>query len=133
MLVKQSGMLYTTLMTDTTTEFDFGDIEGQAVERLRARKVEPVPDAIIKLAQLSRTGVPHPTKPDKLIHVRKHQFKPGEEAKLAAFVKHMKNTGPHLTPPGSVTVVQDPDKDGNKLLVAWRAGEPRGKAGTTTS
>lgn len=130
MLVKQSGMLYTALMTDTNTDFDFGDIEGQAVERLRAKKVEPVPDSVIKLAQLSRTGVPHPNYPDRTLHVRRHQFKPGEEAKRDAFVKHMRNAGPHVTPPGSVTVVTDPERKGNHLLVAWNAGEPRGRKTT---
>lgn len=114
--------------TAQATEFDFGEIEGQAVERLRAAKVEPVPDSIVKLAQLSLDGVPHPQDAEKRLHVRTHQFKPGEEAKRDAFVKHMRNAGMHTNPVSSVTVVTDPDRNDNHLKVSWRAGKRRGRA-----
>lgn len=113
------------------TEFDFGDIEAHTVERLREAKVEPVPASIIKLAQQSYAGVKHPSKEDVLLHVMRHQFAAGEEAKRDAFVKHMRNAGPHVkTEDGrgaTVQVVTDPEHKDNHLLVAWKAGNRRGQ------
>lgn len=108
--------------------FDFGDVEGQHVEKLRAPRVQPVPDSIVQLAQRSLNGMIHPDDPKKIMHAMTHQFQPGEEAKRDAFVKHMRNAGMHTTPPSSVTVVTDPDRNGNDLRVAWRTGARRGRA-----
>ncbi len=111
------------------TEFDWSEVSGQAVERLRAPKVAPVPDSIVKLAQMSYDGVPDPKNPENTLHVLRHQFK--DEAKAVAFAKIMKKAGDHVMTTdgkgGSVSVVPDPDGDGNVTLVAWKAGARRGR------
>lgn len=111
-------------MADQKQEFGWDGITGHAVEKLRKPKVAPVPDAIVTQAQRSWDGVEHD---GKTLHVLRHQFKQGEEAKAEAFARLMKKAGAHTTPPTSVSVVVDPDETGNKLLVAWRAGARRGR------
>lgn len=105
-------------------EFNWEHVTGSAVERLRAPKITPVPAPIVKLAQQSWDGV---KKDGEVRHVLRHQFKEGEEARAEAFAKLMKKAGPHTVPPTSVSVVVDPDENGNTLLVAWKAGARRGR------
>lgn len=131
---------------------DWGDLEAEFVTTLHATKVEPVPEAIVKLAQKSLDGAPSPLDPSVTVHAMQREFPTVEMA--AAFAKHMKNAGKHTTPVSSLTVVIDParekvavlNEDGtektdpesgrviktwgphvNERLVAWRAGAPRGK------
>jgi hypothetical protein len=111
-------------------EFDWSEVNGQAAVRLRAPKIVPVPDAIVAQAQRSWDGVPgkNGDGEDIKLHVLRHRFK--SDAKAEAFAKLMKHAGDHTTPLTSVSVVIDPDNDGTKTLVAWRAGNRRGR-GTT--
>jgi hypothetical protein len=111
-------------------EYDWGEVNGTAVTRLRAPKIVPVPDAIVAQAQRSFDGVPSKNEAGEEVklHVLRHNFK--SDAKAEAFAKLMKHAGDHTTPLTSVSVVVDPDNDGTKTLVAWRAGNRRGR--TTT-
>jgi hypothetical protein len=111
-------------------EFDWSDVNGTAVTRLRAPKIVPVPDAIVAQAQRSFDGVPGKDEEgeDVTLHVLRHKFK--SDAKAEAFAKLMKHAGNHTTPLTSVSVVIDPDNDGTKTLVAWRAGNRRGRQTT---
>ena len=118
------------------SEFDWGDLTGQATERLRAPKVPPVPAQIVKLAQDAYDGRTlmdpqgKPVTDDEgnpvITHNLRHDFK-GDEKRAEAFAKHMKNAGLHTTPLTSLSVVIDPDDDGNKSVVAWRATKRRGR------
>lgn len=107
-------------------EFNWEGITGQAVEKLRAPAPPPrPPDSIVALAQKSWDGV---GEGDEKMHVLRHQFKAGEEAKRDAFLKLIKDAGAHTTPRTSVSAVTDPERDGNELLVSFRAGVRRGRA-----
>lgn len=113
----------------TETEFDWSEVSGTAVKRLRAPKVAPVHDTIKALAQKSRDGVADPENPEgERLHVLRHEFKSPEMA--AEFAKQIKKAGPHTVPPSTVTPVIDPDNTGNTRLVAWKAGDKRGRAAT---
>lgn len=107
------------------TEFDWGQVSGQATKRLRAPRVTPVPDAIIKLAQQSYDGLPDPDNPEASLHVMRHEFT--DETVAKAFAKLLRRAGEHTTPQTSVTVVHDPDGNGNTKQVAWKAGARRGR------
>lgn len=114
----------------STEEFDWSGITARPAVRLQKEKIKDVPKSIVKHAQDSYDGVMHQ---GELRHVLVHEF-PNEEL-AAQFAKHMKNAGPHTTPETSISVVIDPDADGNKRLVSWRAGKRRGRkaAGGTVS
>lgn len=134
-----------------STDFDFGTVTGSFTERLRATKVTPVPDAIVKLAERSYAGDPAPTEADpaRKLHVLRYDFP--DEAMRDAFVKHMKNAGPLTTPPTSITVAIDPDateqetitaEDGTEttrvipvspLTVSWRATLRKGRGAASAS
>lgn len=114
----------------TEPEFDWGVITGQAVERLRAPKVASVPASIVELAQRSYVGVVNEADPEGArLHVLRHQFDSASRAEQ--FVKLMRKAGDHTSPRTSVSVVVDPDRIGAEAggdrIVAWRAGERRGK------
>lgn len=137
-------------------ENEWGDLEAQFVTRLRDEKVEPVPAPIVALAQASLNGHPTGEKDSDgneiRLHAMQREFETAERA--AAFAKHMRNAGKHTTPPSSITVLVDPNRekvqarhaetgqllvkadgkpdmiDGpvvNDRLVAWRAGAKRGR------
>lgn len=106
-------------------DFDWSEITGRAVERLRAPRIEPVPEAIVKQAQRSYDGVPNPADPEKRLHVIEHEFITAEKAEQAA--KLLKKAGVHTTPPTTVRVVIDPDGTGNLNLVRWKAGVRPGR------
>lgn len=114
-------------MAEQKTEFDWSQVSGTAVKRLRAPKVAPVPDALVALAQQSWDGVADPEDPEgEKLHVLRHEF--SDETVAGEFAKLMKKAGEHTTPQTTVTVVFDPDADGRKNLVAWKAGVRRGRA-----
>lgn len=114
------------------TEFEWAGISGSAVEKLRKPKTPPPPPAaIVALAQRSWDGVEGPD--GTKLHVLRHQFGATEGAKAEAFGKLLKAAGPYTDPPTSVSVVTDPDEDGNTLLYAWRAGVRRGRAASNGS
>lgn len=125
-------------MADKPAEYDWSDVTGSAVQRLRKPKVAPVPDKVRELAQRSWDGVPH-VKDGKpvldndgkpvLLHVLRHRF--GSDAEAAAFAKAIKKAGPHTTPLTSVSAVIDPDDTGDLRTVSWRAGAPRGRKPAT--
>lgn len=95
-------------MTVPTQEDFWSSMTVHAVDRLRAPKVAPVPDAIVKLAQTSYEGVMDPSNPEgERYHVLRHTFDTEERA--AAFFKLIKKAGAHTTPMTSVTAVVDPD------------------------
>lgn len=121
--------LMATKEVPTFTDEDWGDITAKPAERLKARPVKPVPPAIVRHAQRSYEGVPHPDDENKTVHVLTHTF--DSEEKAEAFAKHMKNAGDHTTPPTSVSVAVDPDGTGDKKTVAWRAGKRRGRGAAT--
>jgi len=108
---------------------DWSFVGGTATKRLRAPKVEPVPDAIVALAQKSWDGVEDPQDPEgERLHVLRHEF--SDEAVAKEFSKHMRKAGEHTTPMTSLTVLHDPDKTGNEKIVAWKAGTRRGRQTT---
>lgn len=113
-------------MTETVQapDFDWAEITGQAVKRLKKRKVKPCPAPIVRQAQRSWDGVPNPENDGELLHVLEHVF-PTEE-RAAEFAGHMRNAGAHTVPPTSVSALIDPDEDGSTRLVRWRAGARRG-------
>lgn len=103
----------------TQNDLDFSGVQGKSVERLRARKVHPVPPTIVKLAQASFDAS----------EVHEHEFETPERA--AKFAELMKYAGEHTTPLTSVTVALNPDKEAGKdnpRLVRWRAGNRRGRS-----
>jgi hypothetical protein len=129
---------------------EWDGLNAQFVTTLREQKVEPVPEPIIKLAQRSLDGIPHPTDEGVVLHAMQLEFE--TEARAAAFARHMRNAGLHTSPASSITVVIDPERrkvpkteDGrevvnetgrpvmvpgpavNPRLVAWRAGARRGR------
>lgn len=129
---------------------DWDGLEAQFVTTLREQRVEPVPEPIVKLAQRSLDGIPHPQNPEQKLHAMQLTF--DTPAKAIAFERHMKNAGLHTSPPSSITVVRDPERgkvqkmvDGqpvvneqgkpvmepgqpvNPTKVAWRAGARRGR------
>jgi hypothetical protein len=129
---------------------EWGGLEAAFVTTLREQHAEPVPEQIIRYAQMSYDGRPHPDNPALLLHAMQYEFETPERAQ--AFARHMRNAGAHTRPPSSVTVVVDPQrrkteavdadgqpvvKDGkpvmvlgpavNPRLVAWRAGARRGR------
>lgn len=106
-------------MPEQAKEFDWSGINGEFTDRLKGEKVPDVPEPIVKLAQMSYDGDAEGR------HVMRREFKTEEMA--AAFHKHVKNAGHHTTPQSSVRANIDPDETGNKRLVAWRAGQRRGR------
>jgi hypothetical protein len=134
------------------TEWD--GLNAEFVTTLREQRIEPVPEPIVKLAQRSFNGVPHPSDPEVKLHAMQLKF--DTEAKAAAFARHMGNAGLHTVPQSSITVVIDPERkkvpkveDGKEVLnekgkvvmvpgppvdpckVAWRAGARRGRNSTS--
>ena len=111
---------------------DWSKITGKTVERLRASKITPVPEHIVKLAQRSFDSG------ENIEWDAASLVKDAEQAiKVAAeFAKHMRNAGNHTTPQSSVSVVigpEDLDDEGNRVkladtVVRWKAGKRRGKA-----
>ena len=132
-------------------ENEWAGLEAAFVTSLHEKRVEPVPDAIVKLAQLSLDGQPHPNDESLVLHAMQLEFDTPEKAK--AFADHMRNAGMHTSPLSSVTVVIDPERekvpqigaDGRQVTndkgkvvmvpgepvnprkVAWRAGARRGR------
>jgi hypothetical protein len=136
---------------------DWGSLEAHYVTTLREVKTEPVPEAIVSLAQKSYDGFTHPKDPALKLHAMELKFETPERA--ARFAAHMRNAGAHTMPPSSVTVVVDPARkkvgklneqgqpvmnDAGKAVrvpgpavdpckVAWLAGKKRGRKGLTPS
>lgn len=112
-------------------EFNWGEVTGQAVRRLTAKKVAPCPPEIVALAQRSWDGVPDPDNEGEKLHAMTWDFN-GNTAKAKAFAELLRVAGAHTTPPTSVKVVIDPHNDGTKpkdeAVVGWLAGQRRGKA-----
>lgn len=92
----------------TQADFDWGSLTVHAVERLRAPKTAPVPDAIVKLAQQSYEGVTDPRNPEgPKLHVLRHTFE--DQDRAGKFAGHLRNAGKLTTPQTSTTIVVDPD------------------------
>jgi hypothetical protein len=108
------------------TEFDFSGVQASAVQRLKPKKVVPVPPSIVKLAQQSYDGVAGDD--DTQLHVLEHKF--DSEERAAKFAAHMRHAGDHTQPITSVTALIDPDGSGDKRIVRWRAGARRGRGAT---
>lgn len=115
-------------MPKNTTPDEWAEIQGEAVTRLRAPKVTPVPASIVKLAQRSYDGI---EVDGETRHVMRHTFESAERAE--AFAKLMRKAGEHTVPLSSVSVAIDPDRtdDDDEPVspetVAWRAGNKRGR------
>lgn len=106
-------------------DFNWEGVTGKAVERLRAPAPPPrPPDHLVNLAQQSWDGV---EVDGEKRHVLRYRFTAGQETKRDAFIKLIKKAGAHTTPPTTVTVATDPDRTGDELLVAWKAGQRRGR------
>lgn len=122
-------------MTETPVQekpsFDFSEVTGQVVTRLKAKKVQPVDAAIVRQAQRSWDGVPLADNPEELGHNLVHTFATVEMA--AEFARQMRNAGDHTNPLTSVSVVVNPDPQGkngtptDERTVSWRAGKRRGR------
>lgn len=92
----------------TQPDFDWGSLTVHAVERLRAPKVPPVPEAIVRLAQQSYEGVTDPRDPaGPKLHVLRHTF--DEEERAAKFAGHLRNAGKWTMPKTTTMIVVDPD------------------------
>jgi hypothetical protein len=108
-------------------ETDWSGVTGEAVERLRAPKVTPVPEPIVKAAQRSWDGV---EKNGKKLHAMRHEFATEEQAK--EFARLVKKAQDHTIPRTTVTAVIDPDHglpnhECNNKLVAWEARNKRAR------
>lgn len=115
-------------MADTVSH-DWTAVTGRAVRRLKAPKIVPVPEPIVRQAQRSYDGVQDPENPEgDLLHVLEHDFK--DKAKAAEFARLMRKAGDHTTPLTSVSAVIDPENDGSETVVRWRAGNRRGAKAT---
>lgn len=99
---------------------DWDGLKAEFVTTLREQTVQPVPDAIVKLAQKSLDGNPHPSDPNQKLHVMRIKFE--SEARANAFAAHMRNAGLHTTPQSSILVTVDPDRPRVPKLQA--NGEP---------
>jgi hypothetical protein len=98
---------------------DFSDVQATTVERLKARKIVPVPKSIVALAQASY---------DEGMVIKQYEFDTVERA--IKFADLMKSAGDHTKPLTSVTAVINPDKEAGKdnpRLVRYRAGARRGR------
>lgn len=120
-------------------EYNWDDINGTAVERLRAPKTAPVPAAIVAQAQRSVDG-----DPASLVKTGAFHFSFGDHGKGEAFARFMKRAGAHTKPPSSMSVVvgvlegegalayvrklRTDEPDPEELAVGWKAGKRRGKA-----
>jgi hypothetical protein len=111
-------------MTDNPN-YDWTGLAGTAVERLRAPKVEPVPEPIVQLAQQSWDGV---GEGENKLHVLRFEF--GDAETAAEFARLARKAGEHTTPLTSVTAVIDPDGNDNLKAVTIKAGVRRGRATT---
>lgn len=115
-------------MTTPDFDLDFADLDiasVQPAERLREQKIQPVPDSILKIAQATRSGLPHPSKPGEIVHVGSLEM-PLKRAK--AFQRHMKNAGVHVDPPATMTchiTPEDATGDDTPVIVRWRASNKR--------
>jgi hypothetical protein len=106
-------------MADKQDKLDFSDLQATTVERLKARKIVPVPPVLVSLAQDSYDEE----------KVKEINFESVERA--LKFADLMKHAGDHTTPLTSVTVIVNPDKEaGNDqpTLVRYRAGNRRGRS-----
>jgi len=134
---------------------EWDGLNAEFVTTLREKRIEPVPEPIVRLAQKSLDGVPHPNDENTLLHAMQLTF--DTEAKAAAFARHMSNAGLHTKPLSSITVVIDPERtkvpkveNGQEVVngttgkvimvpgppvnpckVAWRAGARRGRNSTS--
>jgi hypothetical protein len=120
-------------MADKTDkkEYDWTGVNGQAANRLRAPRIPDVPAPIVKLAQKSWDGEEIEVDDEKVVtHVLRYDFGKGNEEMAAEFAKQMRNAGHHTTPLTSVQAAIDPDGDGSKHIVAWQAGQRRGRRST---
>jgi len=107
--------------------YNWGEVTGKVVERLRAPKVVPVDPAIVRQAQRSWDGVQHPDDPEgELRHVLSHEF--ASDAMAAEFARLIRKAGDHTKPQTSVSAVIDPQNSGNLREVNWKAGSRRGRA-----
>lgn len=110
-----------------TSEWEDLDIESaRPAERLREQRVQPVPAAIVRLAQKARDGVPHATREGEKVHVLEYGM-PLKRAK--EFQRHMKNAGLHVTPVATISChIEPPDAEGDEtpVTVRWRASNRKG-------
>ncbi len=102
-------------MTDKTEDFNWTEVTGEVVGKLREPKVRPVPEPIIRQAQRSfdeGTALAYTFATDELAE---------------AFMVHMKFAGLHTVPRTTIRVVRDPAGTGDTRRVSWKAGERRGR------
>lgn len=96
-------------------------------DRLRApKKPERPSDGAIAMAQRSWNGFVKGEGDDaETVHVMRHRFKTVEEAEAAA--DELKRAGAYTDPETTVTVNHDPDNTDDRRIVAWLAGQKRGR------
>jgi hypothetical protein len=105
------------------TEYDWSEINGVTVDRLRAPKTVPVPEPIVKQAQRSVDGDPKELKNTLALE---HRFE--TEEKAVQFAKFMKKAGALTKPVATMLVVVDPLHEGDPLRIRWQASKRRGRA-----
>ncbi len=81
-------------------------------------------DGAIRMAQRSYDGFTHP-ETEEVLHVMTHRFPTVEAADVAE--DELKRSGAYTTPESTVSVVRDPDGEGDNRIVRWRAGNKRGR------
>lgn len=110
------------------TEFNWDELSGKTIERMRKPKTVPVPEAIIRQAQLSVDTDPTLTN----CHARTFDFG-ADTARAEAFVKLMRRAGAHTKPESTIKVTLDPDGEGRQNKIEWYARKRPGKRAAAAS
>lgn len=106
-----------------TNTIAWDSVQPIFTDRLRApKKPERPSDGAIAMAQKSYAGT---DKDGETVHIMRHRFHTVEEATQAA--DELRRAGAYTEPETTVNVVIDPDGVDDKRVLAWRAGDKRGR------
>lgn len=83
-------------------------------------------DGAVRMAQKSYDGFKSGPEDDaEVLHVITHRFPTVEAADVAE--DELKRAGAYTTPESTVSVLRDPEGEGDNRIVRWRAGNKRGR------